>query len=140
MCLNMSGRQGKREQKLSKDTAVALFRTCCGILELTENLLLQEDYEYVCLGKFSTDMFEKKKKTFGKLRQGSGGSYFITAQQVTEKLRINKTNSKFLCIVTHTYQLKLLNTNEVIRNMFWTPMLQLFLTHFLILKALSVKK
>ena len=47
MCLNMSGRQGKREQQLSKDTAVAPFRTCCGIVELTENLLLQEDYEYV---------------------------------------------------------------------------------------------
>ena len=32
MCLNMSGKQGKREQKLSKDTVVAPFRTCCGIL------------------------------------------------------------------------------------------------------------
>ena len=52
MCLNMSGRQGKREKQLSKDTAVALFRTCNGIVELAKNLLLQ-DYKYVCLGKFA---------------------------------------------------------------------------------------
>ena len=41
MCLNMSGRQGKREKRLSKDTAVALFQTCNGIVELTKNLLQQ---------------------------------------------------------------------------------------------------
>ena len=52
-----------------------------------KNLLLQEDYEYVCLGEFSTDVIEK---AFGKLRQATGGSYFITAQQVTEKLRIKQ--------------------------------------------------
>ena len=39
--------------------AVALFRTCNGIVDLTKNLLLQEDYEYVCLGEFSTDLLEK---------------------------------------------------------------------------------
>ena len=137
MCLNMSGRQGKRKKQLSKDTDVALFRTCNGIVELTKNLLLQEDYEYVCLGEFSTDVLEKP---FGKLRQGSGGSYCITAQQVTEKLRIKQAKLLFFCIVTCTSQLKLLNTNVVIVTMFWTPMLQLLLIHFLILKALSVKK
>ena len=87
MCLKMSGRQDKRERQLSKDTAVILFRTCNVIVELTKNLLLQEDYEYVCLGEFSTDVLVK---AFGKLRQGSGGSYFITAQQVTEKIRIKQ--------------------------------------------------
>ena len=87
MSFNMSGRLGKREKQLSKDTAFALFRTCNDIVELTKNLLLQEDYEYVCFGEFSTDVLEK---AFGKLRQGSGGSYFITAQQVTEKLRIKQ--------------------------------------------------
>ena len=56
-------------------------------MELTKNLLLQEAYEYVCLGEFSTDRLEK---AFGKLRQGSGGAYFITAQQVTEKIRIKQ--------------------------------------------------
>ena len=52
----MSGRQGKREKQLSKDTAVALFQTCNGIVEFTKNLLLQEDYEYICLGEFSADV------------------------------------------------------------------------------------
>ena len=87
VCLNMSRRQGKREKQLSKDTVVALFRTCNGIVKLTKNLLLKEDYEYVCLREFSTDVLEK---AFGKLRQGSGGSYIITAQQITEKLRIKQ--------------------------------------------------
>ena len=92
MCLNMSGRQGKREKQLSKNTAVALFRTCNFIVELTKNLLRQEDYEYVCLGEFSTDVLEK---IFGKLRQGFGGSYFITVQQVTKKLRIKQAKLFF---------------------------------------------
>ena len=30
------------------------------------------------------------EKAFGKLRQGSEGSYFVTAQQVTEKFRIKQ--------------------------------------------------
>ena len=88
MCLNKSGRQGKREKQLSKDTVVALIRTCCDIVELTKNLLVQEDYEYVYLGEFSFGVFEK---AFGKLRQGSAGSYFITILHVAEKLRIKHT-------------------------------------------------
>ena len=32
------------------------------------------------------------KKTFGKLRQGSGGTYFITVQSVVEKIRIQRAN------------------------------------------------
>ena len=36
---------------------------------------------------FQTDVLEK---SFEKLIQGSGGSYFITAQQVREKLRIKQ--------------------------------------------------
>ena len=106
-------------------------------MELTKNLLRQEDYEYVFLGKFSTDMIEK---AFGNLRQGSGGSYFINAQQVPEKLRIKQAKLQVSLNCDYTSQLKLLNTNVVIVNMFWTPMLQLILSHFLILKALSVKK
>ena len=40
------------------------------------------------LGLFTTDPLEKE---FSKLRQGSGGPYFITAQQVLEKVNISKT-------------------------------------------------
>ena len=38
---------------------------------------------------FLTDLLEK---AFSKLRQGSEGTYFINAQQVTEMLRIQKAN------------------------------------------------
>ena len=41
---------------------------------------------YVCLRNFSIDPHEK---TFSKLRQGSGGSYFINMQQVADKIRID---------------------------------------------------
>ena len=39
------------------------------------------------LGQFSTDPLEKE---FSKLRQGSGGTYFINVQQIVEKTRINR--------------------------------------------------
>ena len=37
------------------------------------------------LGEFSTNPLEK---AFSKLRQGSGGAYFISTQQALEKIRI----------------------------------------------------
>ena len=39
--------------------------------------------------KFTTDPLEK---SFGKLRQGSGGTYFITVHQVIEKTNIQKAS------------------------------------------------
>ena len=39
------------------------------------------------LGWFSTDPLER---AFGKLRQGSGGTYFLSAQSVIEKIRIQR--------------------------------------------------
>ena len=44
---------------------------------------------YVPLGKFTTDILEKY---FGKLRQGSGGTYFITVQQIIEKVNIKRAS------------------------------------------------
>ena len=87
MCLQMSGKQGKRVRQLSKDTATCIHSTCHGIVGLTRDLLHLEGYDYVCLGDFSTDPLEK---AFSKLRQGSGGTYFIDAKQVSEKFRIEK--------------------------------------------------
>ena len=43
--------------------------------------------ELVSYREFSTDPLVK---TFGKLRQRCGGTYFVDAQQVTEKLRIDR--------------------------------------------------
>ena len=40
------------------------------------------------LGIFTTEYLEKE---FGKLRQGSGGTYFITVQHIMEKVAIKKT-------------------------------------------------
>ena len=51
--------------------------------------LLATSHKYVLLGQFSTDLLEKE---FGKLHQGSGGTYFINVQQCTEKLHIKQTS------------------------------------------------
>lgn len=78
---------GKRFQSLTKDTGKAIWHTCNGLNEMAQHLL-QTTHQYVLLGEFTTDHLEKQ---FGKLRQGSGGAYFITAQQVIEKVGIYKT-------------------------------------------------
>ena len=57
------------------------------MVELSEYLFRKELFEYVFLGSFSTDPLEKE---FSKLRQGSGGTYFKTVQQILEKLSISK--------------------------------------------------
>ena len=82
----MTEKQGKRQQQLTKDTARALSHTCRSIVDLTK-YLLSSTHSYVILSQFSTDLLEK---SFGKLRQGSGGTYFITVQQVLEKVKIQR--------------------------------------------------
>ena len=66
-----------------------MHSTCKGVVDLTKDLLSNCHYEYVCLGRFTTDPLEKE---FGKLRQGSGATYFINVQQITEKIRICKAS------------------------------------------------
>lgn len=78
---------GKRRSSLTKDTSDALFHTMNGLVELCR-YLLETTHDYVLLGDFSTDPLEKE---FGKLRQGSGGAYFLTVQAIMEKLTIKKT-------------------------------------------------
>ena len=87
MAKNMYGKQGKRRKTLTRDTSLALEHTCNGLIELSE-FLLGLGHRYVLLGQFSTDDLEEK---FGELRQGSGGTYFITIQNVIQKLQIQKT-------------------------------------------------
>ena len=82
--MGSSGR--KRVKQLTSSTSQAFYHTCCGLIDLA-GFVLQRDQEYVMLGMFSTDPLEK---AFGKLRRGCGGSYFITAQQVHEKLSISR--------------------------------------------------
>ena len=86
MALKMAGVPGKRVKQLSKDTSIAIRNTCYGHADLCRHLLATS-HKYVPLGKFTTDHLEKK---FGKLRQGSGGTYFISVQQVIEQLHIKQ--------------------------------------------------
>ena len=82
MCLNMISKPKKRVKQLTRDTALAIHQTSNGLVELAR-YLLSTTHSYVALGKFTTDKLEK---AFSKLRQGSGGTYFISVQQVLEKL------------------------------------------------------
>jgi len=86
MALKMTAVGTPRNKCLTKDTAQAIWHTCNGMVGLTRHLL-ETTHQFVMLGVFTTDHLEKH---FGKLRQGSGGTYFITIQQVMEKLAIHK--------------------------------------------------
>ena len=87
MCLQMISRPRFRVKQLTRDTSLAVHQTCFGLVDLAR-YLLASSHVFVCLGKFTTDKLEK---AYSKLRQGSGGTYFITVQQVIEKLNIQKT-------------------------------------------------
>ncbi|XP_065643884.1 uncharacterized protein LOC136075255 [Hydra vulgaris] len=78
---------GKRVKKLTLDTSNAIAHSCYGFIDLIETLL-SNGAKYVILGWFSTDPLEK---AFPKLRQGSGGTYFINAKSVIEKIIIQHT-------------------------------------------------
>ncbi|XP_076437845.1 uncharacterized protein LOC143277020 [Babylonia areolata] len=88
MALEMSGKQGKRQKQLTRDTARAVHHTCNGLVSLCRQLLLSPAHDYILFGQFSTDPLEKE---FSKLRQGSGGTYFINVQQIIEKTNINRS-------------------------------------------------
>ena len=80
-----------RVRQLTKDTGKALSYVCRGLIDVA-HYLLNTGNEYVVFGWFTTDPLEK---TFGKLRQGSGGTYFITVQSIVEKIRIQRAK---LCV------------------------------------------
>ena len=80
-----------RIKSLTKDTSANLAHTCYGLADMSK-FLLNQNHEYVALGCFTTDPLEKE---FSILRQGCGGSYFITVQQALNKNEIRKTK---LCL------------------------------------------
>ena len=82
----MCGKQRRRSKTLTRDTSLALEHTCNGLVKLSE-FLLGLGHRYVLPGQFSMDDLEEK---FGELRQGSVGKYFITVQNVIQKLQIQK--------------------------------------------------
>ena len=89
--MTAKGNGKDRVQQLTMDTGKALSHVCRGLIDMTRSLLGCGN-EYVLLGWFTTDPLEKY---FGKLRQGSGGTYFITVQTILEKTRILQTK---LCL------------------------------------------
>ena len=96
MILKMGGKKGIRVKQLTIHTAKNLYHTCCGLVDLCRHLL-ETSHRYVLFGKFSTDPLEKE---FSKLRQGSGGAYFINVQNVIQKLHINQT--KLIMLLENT--------------------------------------
>ncbi|XP_065648838.1 uncharacterized protein LOC136078051 [Hydra vulgaris] len=78
---------GKCVKQLTLDTSNAIAHSCYGFIDLVETLL-SNGAKYVLLGWFSTDPLEK---AFSKLQQGSGGTYFIKAKSVIEKINIHHT-------------------------------------------------
>ena len=74
---NMHCTGGEKNENFNKRHTCLYVANCLvnGLVELSEYLFRKELFEYVILGSFSTDPLEKE---FSKLRQGSGGTYFIT--------------------------------------------------------------
>lgn len=80
--------QLSKQSGLSSETFLAVKHTCQAVADLSENLLLHHDFQYVLTGQFLSDPIEKR---FGWYRQLSGGNYFISVNQVLEnekKIRI----------------------------------------------------
>ena len=84
--LQMKGGQGKRYKQITRDTAQAIHHSCNYIVSLCRSLP-RVSHNYVLPGTFSTDLLEKE---FENLCQGSGGTNFITMQQIIEKLNISQ--------------------------------------------------
>ena len=63
MAKNMAGKQGPGVKQLSKDTALALYHTCNGLVDLCRHHL-NTNHEYVCPGKFTTDYLEKNMESY----------------------------------------------------------------------------
>ena len=78
--------KSKRTKQLTMDTAKSLYHTLNGIVDLCRHLLAT-GHEFVMLGEFNNDPIER---LFGQIRQGSGGTYFVSALSTLEKLDIMK--------------------------------------------------
>ena len=78
---------GKQVKQLAQVTSSTIAHICYGLIDLVETLL-SNGAKYIFLGWFSTDPLEK---AFSKLQQGSGGTYFVNAKSVIEKIHIQHT-------------------------------------------------
>ena len=74
----------KRERSLTTNTVEGLLHTLNGPVDVCESLQTT-NHEFLMLASFSTDPLERE---IDKLRQRSGGIYFLSVQQVIENLKI----------------------------------------------------
>ncbi len=75
---------------LTSQTFLACQQTFKALAQLCEYLLHHKDFDYVLLGKFSSDTIEGR---FGCYRQLSGGNFFISIKQILEsEKKIRKLN------------------------------------------------
>ena len=77
MCKNSPG---KRQKTLTRETGRGLVHTFTGLMDLCRTLL-SRSHQYALIGHFTTDPLEKE---FSKLRQGSGGTYFLSFHKFRE--------------------------------------------------------
>ena len=84
----MIGKQGSRAKQVLKDTTVAIYQTCYGLVDLYR-YLLAISHKYVLLGQFTLNHIEKE---YSELRQVSGGAYFLTVQQIIEKVKVKQAS------------------------------------------------
>ena len=75
MAVGMCPTTNPRVCSLSSDTAKFLARICRGAFDLTRHLLASGN-EYVMIGWV---FYRSLERAVGKLRQGSGGTYFLSA-------------------------------------------------------------
>lgn len=83
----------KREKQLTQDNVRASSQACKDMVELPRHLL-NISHKYICLGQFGCDLIQK---IFGKLHQHSGGTRFINAQHVLNKITIKKAKLSLDC-------------------------------------------
>lgn len=78
---------------LSKPTFLALSATCHSLVNLLEYLLNEKGMDYVLLGKFQTDLLERR---FGRYRQLHGGNYYISVRQLLQSEKKIKVSAALL--------------------------------------------
>ena len=83
----------KREKQLTQDNVPASSQACKGMVELPRHWLTPS-HKYISLGLFGCDLIQK---IFGKLHQHSGGTCFINAQHVLNKVTIKKAKLPLDC-------------------------------------------
>nr|XP_040569386.1 uncharacterized protein LOC121118855 [Lepeophtheirus salmonis] len=74
--------QNSKTPGLKAETFLVTKQTCLTAADLTEYLLLYEDFSYVLLGMFLSDPMERR---FGWYRQLSGGIYCISVRQILDR-------------------------------------------------------